>query len=199
MQADDWTGYPIGFQPPAVDPWHLDWWGWLDPMVITDPSQVYTVTVGQASDFPGGDRASTAASRSSCPTGRRHLPVPVWQGDSVLVGRQGRTLANAMMTTNAPIAIPAGGATLSFDLVYDIEEEWDFLWVQASEDGTTWTTLTNANTSCAHDPGWIGEAIRLPGGSVRRRHRRLHGLQRRACPNPEPETFDLAAFAGKNI
>lgn len=25
--ADDWTGYPIGFQPPALDPYHLDQWG----------------------------------------------------------------------------------------------------------------------------------------------------------------------------
>ena len=34
---------------------HLDWWGWLNPKVINDPSQVYEVTVGQASNFPGGD------------------------------------------------------------------------------------------------------------------------------------------------
>ena len=51
LQADDWTGYPIGFEPPAPDPWHLDNWGWLDPKVITDTTQVYTVTLGQASYF----------------------------------------------------------------------------------------------------------------------------------------------------
>ena len=67
LMADDWTGYPIGFEPPAVDPWHLDRWGWLNPMVITDPSQVYTVNLGQASTSPAAT-ASTAASRSSCPT-----------------------------------------------------------------------------------------------------------------------------------
>ena len=39
LQADDWTGYPIGFEPPAPDPWHLDNWGWLNPLVITDTSQ----------------------------------------------------------------------------------------------------------------------------------------------------------------
>ena len=32
-----------------MDPWHLDNWGWLNPLVITDTSRVYTVTLGQAS------------------------------------------------------------------------------------------------------------------------------------------------------
>ena len=55
LMADDWTGYPIGFEPPAMDPWHLDNWGWLDPLVITDASKVYEVALGQASRFPGGE------------------------------------------------------------------------------------------------------------------------------------------------
>ena len=43
---------------------------------------------------------------------------------------------------------PARAATLSFDLAYGIETQWDFLWVQASADGgTTWKTLTNTHTS----------------------------------------------------
>ena len=41
---------------------------------------------------------------------------------------------------------------LSFDTAYGVETEWDFMWVQASEDGATWKTLTNANTTCDHDP-----------------------------------------------
>jgi immune inhibitor A len=40
-----------------------------------------------------------------------------------------------------------GGGTLTFDTLYDIEEQWDFGFVQVSTDGgATWTTLTNADT-----------------------------------------------------
>jgi len=37
--CDDWTGFPIGAVPPAMDPWHLDCWGWLNPEVISDPQK----------------------------------------------------------------------------------------------------------------------------------------------------------------
>ena len=79
LMADDWTGYPIGFQPPAPDPWHLDNWGWLNPKVITDVTQVYTVTLGQASSFPGGAGVYRGA-KIQLPTGAAPLPVPVWSG-----------------------------------------------------------------------------------------------------------------------
>ena len=104
-------------------------------MTISDPSQEYTFKLGQASDFPGGDGVYRGA-KIELPDGQAPLPVPVWQGDYYWWGGKA-DLANGMMTTAAPIAIPAGGATLSFDLAYDIEEEWDFLWIQASTDGTT--------------------------------------------------------------
>ena len=175
---------------------HLDWWGWLKPKVINDPSQVYEVTVGQASEFPGGDGVYRGV-KIELPDGAAPLPVPVWQGKNYWWGGKG-DLTNGMMTTAAPIAIPAEGASLSFDLVYDIEDQWDFLWVQASEDGTTWKTLTNANTQCTHDPVWVGG---------------LYGFPEDLCaagiggftdynanwPEPESQVFDLAAFAGKSI
>jgi hypothetical protein len=42
----------------------------------------------------------------------------------------------------------AGGSTLTFDTLYDIEEHWDFGFVMASTDnGATWQALTNANTT----------------------------------------------------
>ncbi len=175
LQADDWTGYPIGYQPPAPDPMHLDWWGWLNPKVIQDPSQVYEVTVGQASYFPGGDGVYRGV-KIELPDGQAPLAVPVWQGSNYWWGGKADQV-NSMMTTAAPIAIPASGAELSFDLVYDIEDQWDYLWVQASEDGTNWTTLTNANTQCTHDPSWIGGAQRVPGGSVCGWDRWVHQLQ----------------------
>jgi hypothetical protein len=47
-----------------------------------------------------------------------------------------------------------GGGTLTFDTYYDIEDYWDFGFVQVSTDGGyTWTSLGNANTTYLHDPG----------------------------------------------
>ena len=119
LQADDWTGYPIGYQPPAADPMHLDWWGWLNPFVVKDPSKTYEVTVGQASYFPGGDGVYRGV-KIELPAGQSPLPVPPWQGKNYWWGGKADE-TNSMMTTAAPIAIPAGGASLSFDAVYGIE------------------------------------------------------------------------------
>ena len=192
LMADDWTGSPIGYEPPAVDPWHLDRWGWLNPVVISDPTQVYNVTLGQASRFPGGDGV-TRGVKIQLPDGRVPLAVaPIgshnWWGGKA-------DLMNSSMMTNTPIAIPAEGATLSFDMVYDIETEWDFLWIQASIDGgTTWNTLTNANTTCTHVAGWIGGEYGMEGQCG------FTGYNP-AWPSYEPQTFalDPAVYGGQNV
>ncbi len=200
VMCDDWTGYPIGFEPSAMDPYHLDqYWGWLDPYVVTDPTQVYEVTLGQASLFPGGEDVYRGA-RIELPDGTFELPVSVWQGDSYWWGNQ-KDAANAMMTTVDPIAIPEAGATLSFDLVYDIEDEWDFLWVQVSEDGVTWDpndTLSNENTKCEHDSGWIGGLNGFPEDLCAAGIGGFWGWNEN-WPDPEVQAFDLSAYAGQSI
>lgn len=195
IMADDWTGYPIGYQPPAADPWHLDRWGWLEPVVIDNPNQVYEFKLGQASNFPGGDGVYRGA-RIELSDGVLPLAAPVWQGSHYWWGGA-EDIANGSMTTKDPIAVPAG-AKLSFDLAYDIEEGWDFMWVQASEDGASWTTLTNANTKCAHDAGWIGEVNGFPADICAAGIGGFTGYND-AFPEPEKQEFDLSAFAGKNV
>jgi immune inhibitor A len=193
--ADDWTGYPIGFQPPAMDPWHLDNWGWLNPLVITDTTKVYTATIGQASRFNDNTATDTAyrGIKIELPTGRAPLAAPVWQGSQYWWGGK-MDQANASMTTKDPIAIPAGAiATLSFQAAYGLETEWDFLWVQATtDDGATWHTLTNTHTICTHDPGWIGALYGMDGQC---------GLTdyNVSFPAPDTQTFDLSAFAGSDV
>ncbi len=50
--------------------------------------------------------------------------------------------------------MPAGGASLTFDALWDAEEGWDFGFVQVSDDGgKTWTSLPTADTTTDHDPG----------------------------------------------
>ena len=192
LMADDWTGYPIGFEPPAMDPMHLDWWGWLNPVVVSDPSQVYEVTLQQPTMYEG-DVVAEKGARIDLPPVNLPLAVPPWSGDYYYWGGKG-DLMNSMMTATAPVSIPVSGTTkLSFELVYDIEEEWDFMWVQVSADGgTTWDTLANANTNCSHVNEWIGglygftDECGFSGYNLN-------------WPAPELEEFDLSAYAGQDI
>ncbi len=196
LQADDWTGYPIGYLPPSPDPWHLDNWGWLNPVIVDDPAKEYVVTLGQTSEFPGGEGVYRGA-KIVLPDGQLNLAVPLWQGDKYWWGGK-LALSNSMMTLKNPVAVPAEGATLSFDLVYDIEDEWDFMWVQASEDGENWDTLTNANTQCAHDASWVGGEYGFPEDLCAAGIGGFYGYNAN-WPDPELQAFDLSAYAGKNV
>lgn len=163
LMADDWTGYPIGYLPPALDPWHVDGQGWLDPVVINTPV-ARTVTVWQASGSAGGPAACRGVKIVLPDQKVRQTVQPIgsfaWWG-----GRE--DLANAMMTLATPLnAIPAAGATLRCDLAYNIENGWDFLWIQVStNNGATWITLSNAFATSQHDPGWIGATYGMDGAA----------------------------------
>jgi hypothetical protein len=62
------------------------------------------------------------------------------------------------------IAVPAGGASLSFDVTRDTETNWDFMFVEAHTVGADdWTTLPDLNGHTSDDVGnscpleaWIG-------------------------------------------
>ena len=81
-----------------------------------------------------------------------------------------------------------GGSTLTFDTLYDNEEQWDFGFVMASTDnGATWQALTNADTRddvvaegyptirdlisaggegfTGFSGGWVNESFALPAGT----------------------------------
>ena len=195
LQADDWTGYPIGFEPPAPDPWHLDNWGWLDPKVITDATQAYTVTLGQASYFDSNTATGPVYRGIKIPLadGAIPLPVPVWAGSYYWWGGKA-DVANPAMTTAQPISLPVGSNyTLTFETAYGIETEWDFMWVQASTNGgTTWNTLTNTNTTCTHVSGWIGDLYNMDGECGFTDYNA-------SFPDPDTETFNLSAYAGQNV
>jgi hypothetical protein len=81
-----------------------------------------------------------------------------------------------------------GGSTLTFDTLYDNEEQWDFGFVMVStDDGATWHALTNADTRddivpdgypaikaviadggeglTGYSGGWVNESFSLPAGT----------------------------------
>ncbi len=89
---------------------------------------------------------------------------------------------------NFAIFPTTGGGTLTFDTKYNIEEGWDFGFVQVSTDGgVTWTSLSNAYTTAVHDPSAHPTVVaNLPG---------LTGVQ----PDFVTMSFDLSAYAGQDI
>ncbi|PPD58196.1 peptidase M6 [Dehalogenimonas etheniformans] len=81
-----------------------------------------------------------------------------------------------------------GGGILTFDTEYDIEEFWDFGFVQVStDDGQTWTSLVNSYTISDHDPSAHPNIIaNLPG---------LTGTS----DGTINMSFDLSVYAGQDI
>lgn len=90
-------------------------------------------------------------------------PIP-YSGSYALWGGRGDLLFNTA-TMASPITLPAGNPTLSFWTWYDIEDSWDFGYVQISTDGGfTWTSLANSNTTSSHDPDAHPDVVaNLPG------------------------------------
>jgi len=106
-----------------------------------------------------------------------------WSSDGdVLWGGTGN------LVDNWAIFEAPGGGTLTFDTYYDIEEYWDFGFVQVSTDGGyTWTSLENAYTTYDHDPNAHPKVVEnLPG---------LTGWS----GDWVTMSFDLSAYAGQDI
>ncbi|MCX6623249.1 MAG: immune inhibitor A [Acidobacteria bacterium] len=194
--SDNWVGHPITSAPPAMDPLHLDEWGWLDPLVISDRSREYVVQLGQTGAFPGGEGVYRGV-KIELEDGRAALAVKPnganqWWGGN-------KDLSNSMMTLEVPLQLPAGPVALTFNIAYKVEQEWDFLWVQASADGgKTWKTLTNEHTTCTHDRGWIGGEHGFPEDLCAARIGGFTGTSP-GFPAYSAETFDLGAFSGQSV
>jgi Immune inhibitor A peptidase M6 len=85
------------------------------------------------------------------------------------------------------VTVPAAPASLTFDTRYGLEATWDFAFVQVStNNGQSWTSLSNANTTSNHDPGASPAIVaQLPGFT--------------GDADWHTETFDLSAYAGQTI
>jgi len=84
------------------------------------------------------------------------------------------------------VAVPTGTPTLSFRARWNLEETWDFGYVQVSTDGgATYTSLPCSGTSSTADPGAVPEVVaQLPGYTGD-----SGGFEAASCP--------LAPYAGQ--
>ena len=110
---------------------------------------------------------------------------PGQPGDPALYSGTGVDRDEAAVT---PITVPSsGGATLTFDAQWDLEDTWDFAYVQVSTDGgATYQSLPCTDTTTDHNPGAVAPVVEnLPGYT---------GVQ-----EWKAESCDLSAYAGKSV
>jgi immune inhibitor A len=175
LMADDWGGgWPQGAVPPGLDPWHKYLLGWNDPVVLNTMSPETEVVLGQACSPPEGTEDSLIINLPS----QIEQPVAPTSGKYMWYsGRQ--NYLDAKLTLATPLDLSAAtSAALTFKTWYDIEEGWDFGFVQVSTDGgETWTSLPGTTTTDEHDPscffsdempgytgfsdGWLDETVDL--------------------------------------
>ena len=111
------------------------------------------------------------------------LNPPSHAGDPALYSGKGDNLDNAAVHE---AAVPAAGGSLTFENLYSMEEGYDYGYVQVStDDGATWTTLSNNHT--VEEGGFNGNS----GCEI--------GTQATCEPTWVQETFDLGAYAGQTI
>jgi hypothetical protein len=112
--------------------------------------------------------------------------VPAHSGSRQLWGGRGDLLFNTA-TLAAPLTL-GSDAALTFWANYQIEDAWDFGFVQISTDGgTTWISLENEDTTIDHDPSAITTAVdNLPGFTG-------------SSGGWVEESFDLSAYAGQSV
>ncbi|MBH1941725.1 immune inhibitor A [Mobilitalea sibirica] len=111
---------------------------------------------------------------------------PLGSDNQVLWGNEGDEADN-MLIFEADLT-GVSTATLSFDNLLDIEEQWDFGFVQVSTDGGyNWTSLANENTrSDLVEEGYPKIRENLPG---------FTGYY----DNWQKESFDLSSYAGQKV
>ncbi|MBA3347300.1 MAG: immune inhibitor A [Actinobacteria bacterium] len=126
--------------------------------------------------------------------GTTHLLLPVtWQVDANPPSRTGNPALlspagdNLNRTILRDVAVPAGAPSLTFETRYGLESLWDYAFVQVStNNGQTWTSLANGNTTTAHDPDASPAIVaQLPGFT--------------GDADWHTETFDLSAYAGTSV
>jgi bacillopeptidase F (M6 metalloprotease family) len=87
-----------------------------------------------------------------------------------------------------------GGGTLTFDTYWDLEDYWDFGFVQVSTDGgLNWVSLENAYTTYDHDPNAYPTVIdNLPGITGQ-------SCYYAADPCVINVSYDLGAYVGQDV
>lgn len=194
MSSGSWSGAIPGTEPSGFSPYAKQFFqacyggNWQKAAVLDFNSLTSTgssVNLRQASDnnLLTGEQQVV---RISLPDKETKVTTPptgtlAYWGSK---GKDGEKVSTSMQTTST-IALPAGTRpSLSFSTWYDIEEGWDYGAVRVSSDGIVWTDLKGSITTTAYNADAVVDVTNLITGTSR---------------GWVTGTFDLSAYAGKNI
>ncbi|MGE5591604.1 MAG: immune inhibitor A domain-containing protein [Bacillota bacterium] len=161
MSSGSWTGKPLGTRPPSMSPWGRWILGWVEPTSVNlaDLNRDGTYFVLDESNSLGDNNQVL---KINLPPKLLYVNTPYsgtyeWFGgkDDEMDSRLFRSVDLTGKTS----------AMLSYAAWYDIEEAWDFGFVQVSTDGgATWTPLVTPRMTSEHDPDAMDTIVaNLPG------------------------------------
>jgi M6 family metalloprotease-like protein len=187
------SGFPEGFKPAPMDPYHLDGWSWLNPLSVTNPAVVTTVELYQAGrgrQVPAGMRRSA---RIKLDDQVVDLPVDPPAGKSKCWW--GGNLSYDLRALQ-PNYVYIGGpnSSLSINTAYEMESGYDFMvvmvsyWDSSQGAWSAWAMLPNGNTV-----GQYTGAFSLPEPFAG-----LTGTSP-GYPSYSTETYSLSGYAGKYV
>lgn len=192
MASGSWAGKipgtePTGFSPLAKSYLQSSLGGnWTNDTVEIDWEDVSakgTQLLLDQANSPNGKNA--IAAKVNLPQKKTAINTPATGSYQYWGGQQDEIDSNMVTDVNLT---GKSSATLTFDAWYDIEEQWDFAFVQVSTDeGTTWKSLGNANTRSDVVPeGYPTILTSMPGFTGN-------------SDGWKAQSFDLSEYAGKNI
>lgn len=191
MASGSWAGKIPGTEPTGFSPWAKQYFQatlggeWFEPVSVDwkDVSSKGTQVLLDQANSPLGK--NNQAVRINLPKKETFVNIPA-TGNYEFWGGQADEIDTNMMA-NVDLT-GKSSATLSFDAWYEIESQWDYAFIQVSTDnGGTWTSLANENTTSDVVAGGYPTIINsMPGltGSS-------NGWTKQA--------FDLSSYAGQKI
>jgi immune inhibitor A len=150
MSAGSWAGKIPGSEPTGFSPWAKQYFQstlggkWTAPTAVNweDVSTKGTQFLLDQANSPLGK--NNQAIRVNLPKKKTPVNTPASGSFEFWGGQKDEMDTN--MVTDVDLT-EKNSATLTFDAWYDIEEQWDFAFVQVSnDDGVTWKSLGNSNT-----------------------------------------------------
>jgi immune inhibitor A len=180
MNSGSWNGELGGSHPTPFNPWTRWVFGWSDPLQVNYDDPAVEVMIGQSDPTPDGTQDSVWVNLPD-----QVQEVPNLAGDGAGMNA---ILGNFLFSTFEREFDLSGASApvFSFDTYFDLEEDWDYVYVRASTDGgATWTVLLNnegiyATSDINGSTSWMG-----PGGLTGMHDGRL--------------TYNLNAYAGGSV
>ncbi|MBY0148107.1 immune inhibitor A domain-containing protein [Neobacillus niacini] len=179
MSAGSWAGAIPGTEPPGISPYsrqmlqELHGGNWLSGTTL-NASDITKAGTNVLLDEAVTKGTNNDAVRINLPNKENNVNTPT-SGQYEYYSGSGNEMENTMVTT---ITLPADSkAELKFNAWYDIEEDWDYASVKVNGEAIQ-GNITTADNPNDQNPG--------------------HGITG-TSDGWVPATFDLSAYAGKEI